>query len=140
MPATAPCASCHARNSLTGGPTCGRTSGPATTSSPRSSWPAAPGDVIAFDLHAFHTSSGGRDRLAWTIEYLALPSDEAARGKTLRWVDGSLEQAFRGFDRERYPAWRDWLENPSGDRRRAAAIDRLRNTGVLDRPGWDVGW
>ena len=101
---------------------------------------SSPGDAIAFDLHTFHASSGGRDRLAWTIEYLAVPSDEAARDKTLRWVDGSFEQAFRGFDRERYPAWRDWLENPSGDRRRATVIDRLRAAGVLDRPGWDVGW
>ena len=99
-----------------------------------------PGDVIAFDLHTFHSSFGGQDRLAWTIEYLALPPDEAARDKALRWVDGSFEQAFRGFDRERYPAWRDWLENPRRDRRRAIVTDRLRGTGVLDRPGSDVGW
>src|SRR5260370_7189697 len=25
----------------------------------------SPGDVIAFDLHAWHASTGGRDRLAW---------------------------------------------------------------------------
>ena len=45
-----------------------------------------PGDVVAFDLHTFHASLGGRDRLAWTIEYLAVPRDKAARVKTLQWM------------------------------------------------------
>ena len=99
-----------------------------------------PGDVVAFDLHTFHASLGGRDRLAWTIEYLAVPRDKDARVKTLNWVGDALEQGFRGFDRDRYPAWRDWLENPSGDQRRAAVIERLRTTGVLDLPGADIGW
>jgi Phytanoyl-CoA dioxygenase (PhyH) len=31
----------------------------------------SPGDVIAFDLHTWHASSGGRDRLAWTGRALA---------------------------------------------------------------------
>jgi len=45
-----------------------------------SGWPApftaletSPGDVIAFDLHLFHSSAGGCNRLAWTIEYLPWP-------------------------------------------------------------------
>jgi Phytanoyl-CoA dioxygenase (PhyH) len=42
------------------------------------------GDVIAFDLHTFHASFGGRDRLAWAIEYLAEPGDGDERGKSLR--------------------------------------------------------
>jgi hypothetical protein len=39
----------------------------------------APGDVITFHLHAFHASFGGCERLAWTIEYLTEPGDQAAR-------------------------------------------------------------
>jgi hypothetical protein len=26
-----------------------------------------PGDVVAFDVHTFHASLGGRDRVAWAI-------------------------------------------------------------------------
>jgi hypothetical protein len=63
--------------------------------------------VIAFDLRAFHASFGGRGRLAWTIEYLADPASQAARARVLRWLQDGLEQGFRGFDRDRYPAWRD---------------------------------
>ncbi len=32
-----------------------------------------PGDVIAFDVHLYHSSAGGDQRLAWTIEYLPWP-------------------------------------------------------------------
>ena len=99
-----------------------------------------PGDVVAFDLHTFHATLGGRDRLAWVIEYLAVPEDEDERSKTLRWIADSFEQEFRGFDRDRYPMWRDWLANSFDDQRRAAIIDRLRDAGILDVPGADLGW
>jgi hypothetical protein len=108
-------------------------------------WPAvatasAPGDVIAFDLHTFHASFGGRDRLAWTIEYLAEPADHAARDRVLRWMDDGFEQDFRGFDRDRYPAWRDWAAGAAGHTRRAGALERLRRAGVMDLPGAEMGW
>ncbi len=99
-----------------------------------------PGDVIAFDLHTFHATFGGRDRLAWAMEYLSTPGDDDARTKTLRWFTDALEQSFRGFDRERYPAWRDWLANTPGNQLRAAVIERLQATGVLDLPGAALGW
>jgi hypothetical protein len=99
-----------------------------------------PGDVIAFDLHTFHATLGGRDRLAWAIEYISAPGDEEARTKTLHWLTDAFEQSFRGFDRERYPAWRDWLANTAGNERRAAVIGQLQATGVLDLPGAELGW
>jgi hypothetical protein len=99
-----------------------------------------PGDVIAFDLHTFHASLGGIDRLAWAIEYLAEPQDRDEREKTLRWMADSFEQQFRGFDHDRYPVWREWLINPEEHTRRAAIIDRLRAAGVLDLPGATLGW
>ena len=68
-----------------------------------------PGDVIAFDLHTWHASTGGRDRLAWTAVYQRCPQTGAERDRTLRSVHDSFEQAFRGFDQDRYPVWRDWL-------------------------------
>ncbi len=99
-----------------------------------------PGDVVAFDLHTFHASVGGTDRLAWAIEYLAVPTGDDEREKTLRWQAESFEQDFRGFDRQRYPTWRDWRANPAGHPRRAAVIERLRSAGVLDLPGAEEGW
>jgi hypothetical protein len=108
-------------------------------------WPgvvaaSAPGDVTAFDLHTFHASFGGRDRLAWTIEYLADPPGQAARARVLRWLEDGLEQGFRGFDRDRYPAWRDWAAAAPAHRRRAATLERLRQAGVMDLPGAELGW
>jgi hypothetical protein len=52
----------------------------------------------------------------------------------------AFEQGFRGFDRERYPVWRDWVTDPDGCPRRAAVIERLRAIGVLELPGADLGW
>jgi hypothetical protein len=99
-----------------------------------------PGDVVAFDLHTFHASFGGRDRLAWAIEYLAAPDEEEERTKTLRWMTDAFEQGCRGFDRERYPVWRDWLANSSREPRRAAIVERLRDAGILELPGAELGW
>jgi hypothetical protein len=53
----------------------------------------------------------------------------------LRSVHDSFEQAFRGFDRDRYPVWRDWLDGAGAHPRRARAIERMRYAGVLDLPG-----
>lgn len=108
-------------------------------------WPAVttvsvPGDVIAFDLHTFHASFGGRDRLAWAIEYLAEPTSVEEREKTLRWLADAFEQGFRGFDRDRYPTWRDWLADPRRQSRRRQMIERMRAAGVFDLPGAELGW
>jgi len=100
----------------------------------------SPGDVIAFDLHTWHASVGGRDRLAWTAVYQRCPQTAAERGRTLRSVHDSFEQAFRGFDRGRYPIWRDWLGGAAGHPRRAPVIERMRQAGVLDLPGARDGW
>jgi hypothetical protein len=58
----------------------------------------------------------------------------------LRSMADSFEQKFRGFDRHRYPVWRDWLANAEHHVRRAEVIDRLREVGVLDLAGADIGW
>ncbi len=99
-----------------------------------------PGDVIAFDLHTFHASMGGCDRLAWATEYLAVTAGEESTQRTLRCMADAFEQKFRGFDRERYPVWRDWLANSASNPRRATIIERLRAAGILDLPGAELGW
>jgi hypothetical protein len=100
----------------------------------------SPGDVIAFDLHTWHASTGGRDRLAWTAVYQRCPETDAERDRTLRSVHDSFEQAFRGFDTGRYPVWRDWLADAATHPRRAGVIGRMRHAGVLDLPGARDGW
>jgi len=100
----------------------------------------SPGDVIAFDLHTWHASFGGQDRLAWTAVYQRCPETAAERDRTLRSVHDSFEQGFRGFDRDRYPVWRDWLGGAAAHPRRAPVIERMRHAGVLDLPGARDGW
>jgi hypothetical protein len=95
----------------------------------------APGDVIVFDLHTWHASSGGRDRLAWNAVYLRCPETQAERDRTLRSAEDSFEQAYRGFDRDRYPVWRDWLAGADPEQSRAPVIERMRRAGILDLPG-----
>jgi hypothetical protein len=99
-----------------------------------------PGDVIAFDLHTWHASTGGRDRLAWTAVYQRCPQNDAERDRTLRSAQDSFEQAFRGFDRHRYPLWRHWLADAAAHPRRAGVIERMRHAGILDLPGARDGW
>ncbi len=100
----------------------------------------APGDVIAFDLHVWHASAGGRDRLAWNVVYLRCPETADERDRTLRYAGDGFEQAFRGFDRGRYPVWRDWLADADVHPRRALVIERMRHAGVLGLPGALDGW
>lgn len=99
-----------------------------------------PGDVIAFDLHTWHASFGGRDRLAWTAIYQRCPETAAERDRTLLSVHDGFEQAFHGFDRDRYPVWRDWLSDAAGHPRREPVIGRMREAGVLDLAGARDGW
>jgi hypothetical protein len=100
----------------------------------------SPGDVVVFDLHTWHASTGGRDRLAWTVTYQRCPESDAERERTLRSMHDSFEQAFRGFDRERYPIWRDWLADAGSHPRRAAVNARLRAVGVFGLSGAEIGW
>ena len=100
----------------------------------------SPGDVIAFNLHTWHASTGGRDRLAWTAVYQRCPETDSERDRVLRSVHDSFEQAFRGFDRGRYPVWRDWLADAAAHPRRAGVIEQMRHAGVLDLPGARDGW
>lgn len=100
----------------------------------------SPGDVIAFDLHTWHASSGGRDRLAATAVYQRCPETESERDRTLRSVHDGFEQAFRGFDTGRYPTWRDWLADAAAHPRRAAVIERMRQAGCWTCPApWRAG-
>jgi hypothetical protein len=91
-------------------------------------------------IAANDASTGGRDRLAWNGVYLRCPETADERDRTLRHARDDFEQAFRGFDRDRYPVWRDWLAGAAAHPRRAPLIGRMRRAGVLDLPGALEGW
>jgi hypothetical protein len=99
-----------------------------------------PGDVIAFDLHTWHASTGGTDRLAWTIVYQRCPDTADDRDRTQRSMADSFEQRPRGFDRERYPVWRDWVADAARHPARARLVERLHKAGVLELDGASTGW
>ena len=93
----------------------------------------SPGDVIAFDLHLFHSSVGGASRLAWTVEYLPWPGlGDPSRLSAIRAaVIDTVDYDHIGYDRDRWPTWRNWAASASRSPSRQAAIERLRLLGVL---------
>jgi len=105
-----------------------------------SGWPApfialetAPGDVIAFDLHLFHSSAGGSNRLAWTIEYLPWPGlgDAAQLAAVRAALVDIVDYDHKGHDRDRWPTWRDWEARARHIPSRQSAVERLTLLGVL---------
>lgn len=99
-----------------------------------------PGDLVAFDLHTWHATVGGRDRLAWNIVYQRCPETGEQTARTLASMADGFEQAFRGFDRDRYPIWRDWLADAPSHSKRSILAGRMRAAGVLDLAGAEIGW
>jgi Phytanoyl-CoA dioxygenase (PhyH) len=67
-----------------------------------------PGDVVAFHTATWHCSHGGKDRLAWTIEYLPDPATEEERSRFMEWMRDSCDLEDRHYDHRRYPLHRDW--------------------------------
>ena len=98
-----------------------------------------PGDVIAFDVHLFHASAGGAKRLAWTIEYFAWPGlGDPERLRVVRdLVVDTVEFDHEGYDRERWPTWREWEAGARAVPSRQVAVERLRLLGVLGQAAGD---
>lgn len=97
----------------------------------------APGDVIAFDRHLLHSSAGGSNRLAWTVEYLPLPglgdhSRLTAVAAAVVDIVDIVDYERRPDDRHRCPIWRDWAASAPHLPSRHTAVERLRLLGVLD--------
>ena len=92
-----------------------------------------PGDVIAFNVHLFHSSDGGHNRLAWTIEYLPWPGLVDANRMALvrRSVIETVDYEPEGYDRDLWPTWREWVAGARGIASRETAVQRLRLLGVL---------
>jgi hypothetical protein len=68
-----------------------------------------PGDIVAFDEHLFHGSSGGTRRRQWRVDFVADPRTDAET----ELVRGSFAQIFDpkwdgGYDVDRYPSFGEW--------------------------------
>jgi hypothetical protein len=96
-----------------------------------------PGDVIAFDVHLLHSSAGGSKRLAWTIQYLPWPGlADRARLRAVRDLILDADYDDEDYDRDRWPAWREWAAGARSVPSRDVAVSRLQLLGVLDQePG-----
>jgi hypothetical protein len=92
-----------------------------------------PGDVIAFDVNLFHSSDGGHNRLAWTIEYLPWPGlgDRDRMDLVRRSILETVDFDHEGYDRDRWPTWREWVAGGRDIDSRGCAVQRLRLLGVL---------
>ena len=93
-----------------------------------------PADVIAFDRHLFHSSAGGSDRLAWSIEYLPWPGlGDRDRLRLLReMVLEAADYSHQGYDRLRWPVWDHWVRAARDMPSRQTALQRLELAGVFD--------
>jgi hypothetical protein len=94
-----------------------------------------PGDVIAFDVHVYHSSVGGDRRLAWAIEYLPWPGlADPERLRLVRdLVIDTVDFDHERYDRERWPTWREWEGGARSVPSRQVAGERLRLLGVLGK-------
>lgn len=91
-----------------------------------------PGDVIAFDVHLFHSSAGGDKRLAWTIEYLAWPGiADPGRMRVVRDLVADTVDYEDDYDRDRWPVWREWVAGARAVPSRQTAVERLQLLGIL---------
>ncbi|GAA4964765.1 hypothetical protein HD597_003595 [Nonomuraea thailandensis] len=88
-------------------------------------WPGVPvttnpGDVIAFDVHLWHASIGGRDRRQWSVSYAAEPADEAGRSAVRDYLLSFLDVGHP-YDLDTYPYFDpEWAHPP-----RPAFADRM---------------
>jgi hypothetical protein len=99
-----------------------------------------PGDVIAFDVHLYHSSAGGHDRLAWSVEYLPWPGpgDPDLARTTQELIVDAAEFDHEPYDRDQWPTWREWVAGATAVPSRQLAVQRLRLLGVLDADDGDV--
>jgi predicted acetyltransferase len=102
--------------------------GMAATALPAHVIATEPGDVIVFDEHLFHASSGGGSRRQWRADYVRDPADAEAERHTRAYFAGIYPPDWDGkYDVDRFPSYGvDWQR--SG--RRSAA--RLAELGVYE--------
>jgi len=88
-----------------------------------------PGDVIMFDEHLFHASSGGGTRQQWRVDYIRDPtSPEEKEQAEAYWRELYRPDWDGGYDVDRYPSYgSDWRNSgrPSVKRLEALGVYEL---------------
>jgi hypothetical protein len=87
-----------------------------------------PGDVIVFDEHLFHASSGGALRRQWRVDYVREPEDGESKTRVKAYFARIYPPDWDGgYDVDRHPSYgADWLA--SGRR----AVTALAELGVYE--------
>lgn len=89
-----------------------------------------PGDVIVFDEHVIHGSTGGRERRQWRVDFVADPRSHEEEARLQDYFAQIFPDDLRspGYDASRYPSYGSYwqaLDRPW--------IARLRSLGVYER-------
>jgi hypothetical protein len=86
----------------------------------------SPGDVIAFDEHLFHASTGGTVRRQWRVDYVCDPASANEEEKVRRYFAGIFPSKWDGaYDPIKFPSYgRHWLNSGR------PAVKRLHHLGV----------
>ncbi len=95
-----------------------------------------PGDVIAFDEHLLHSSSGGRDRRQWRVDFVADPVGADEEAMVRSYFCGIFPRGWDGgYDVDRYPSY-----GAHWQRSERPSTDRLRQLGVYDLASSEEAW
>jgi hypothetical protein len=87
-----------------------------------------PGDVIVFDEHLVHGSSGGRERRQWRVDFVIDPADSEIAA-VQQWFAQSVpdERGDVGYDARLYPSYGEyWQSRHPRSATRFADLDILR--------------
>jgi hypothetical protein len=87
-----------------------------------------PGDVIAFDEHLLHASTGGHSRRQWRVDYVCDPVGSKGEARVRSYFASIFPPEWDGrYDVDQYPSYGpDWLASGR------PAVARLRELGVYD--------
>lgn len=107
-----------------------------------------PGDVIVFEEHTLHASSGGTRRRQWRVDYVARPVTEGERATVSAYFAGIFSPDFDGgYDVDAFPSygphWRrtcdpadDALLAAVGAYAAAGEEEAASRSGTRRRSGW----
>jgi len=88
-----------------------------------------PGDVIVFDEHLIHGSTGGSVRRQWRVDFVIDPQDATEERQVQAWFAQSVpsDRSDPGYDVELYPSYGSHWQG-----RDRPWTERLRALGVYD--------
>lgn len=87
-----------------------------------------PGDVIAFDEHLMHGSTGGRDRRQWRVDFVVDPVDAAETARVRESFSLIFPADWEGrYDVDRYPSYGAYWRSTN-----RPWVERLRELGVYE--------